>query len=81
MENVMLEHITFHALLPKLELHIPPGQPQPCAIPGVMHAAIVSNAPGLDAARQQIELEHAPVDDPTQRPLDRARCSVPGMNS
>jgi predicted permease len=38
------------------------------AIPGVMHAAIVSNAPGLDAARQQIELEHAPVDDPAHRP-------------
>jgi predicted permease len=38
------------------------------AIPGVDHAAIVSSAPGLGAARQQIELEHAPVDNPAQRP-------------
>jgi len=38
------------------------------AIPGVSHAAIVSNAPGLGAARQQIELEHAPIDNPAQRP-------------
>jgi predicted permease len=30
------------------------------AIPGVHHAALVSNAPGLGAARQQIELEHTP---------------------
>jgi putative ABC transport system permease protein len=38
------------------------------AIPGVMHAAIVSDAPGLGAARQQIELEDNPIDNPAQRP-------------
>jgi len=38
------------------------------AVPGVMHAAIVSDAPGLGATRQQIELEHTPIDNPAQRP-------------
>jgi predicted permease len=38
------------------------------AIPGVSHAAIVSDAPGLGAARQQIELEHLPILNSAQRP-------------
>jgi predicted permease len=38
------------------------------AIPGVIHAAILSNPPGLGAARQQMELEHAPIDNPAKRP-------------
>ena len=47
----------YDQLLPKLR-----------AIPGVAHAAIVSDAPGLGAARQQIELEHGHEDNPAQRP-------------
>ncbi len=42
--------------------------PELRAIPGVTHAAIVSDAPGLGAARQQIELEHAHNDNAAQRP-------------
>jgi putative ABC transport system permease protein len=38
------------------------------AVPGVMHAAIVSDAPGLGAPRQQIELEHTSFDNPAKRP-------------
>ena len=38
------------------------------AIPGVSHAAIASDAPGLGAARQQIELEHLPIQNPAKRP-------------
>jgi predicted permease len=38
------------------------------AIPGVSHAAIATDAPGLGAARQQIELEHLPILNPAQRP-------------
>jgi predicted permease len=38
------------------------------AIPGVSHSAIVSNPPGLGAAQQQMELEHAPIDNPAKRP-------------
>ncbi len=37
------------------------------AIPGVSRVAIVSAAPGLGAGREQIELEHAPVNDPSHR--------------
>ena len=42
------------------------------AIPGVMHAAIVSNPPGLGAAHQQIELEQTPINNPAQRPGSRS---------
>jgi predicted permease len=42
--------------------------PRLSSIPGVSHAAIASNAPGLGAARQQIELEYAPIANPAQRP-------------
>ena len=38
------------------------------AIPGVSHAAIVSNAPAGGAGQQQIELEHAPIANPANRP-------------
>jgi putative ABC transport system permease protein len=37
------------------------------AIPGVSHAAIVSNVPGLGGAQQQIELENQPIANPAKR--------------
>jgi putative ABC transport system permease protein len=37
-------------------------------LPGVSHAAIASDGPGLGANRKQIELEHAPIANPAQRP-------------
>ena len=37
-------------------------------LPGVSHASIASDGPGLGANRQQIELENAQVADPAQRP-------------
>jgi len=37
-------------------------------LPGVAHAAITSDGPGLGANRQQIELEQAPIANPAQRP-------------
>jgi predicted permease len=37
-------------------------------LPGVSHAALASDAPGLSAPRQQIELEHVPIENPAQRP-------------
>lgn len=48
------------------------------AIPGVRHAAMVSSAPGLDAAQEQIELEHAPVADPKHRPSVSFVAQSPG---
>jgi predicted permease len=48
------------------------------SIPGVSHAAIASNAPGLGAARQQIELEHAPIANPAQRPWISLVAQSPG---
>jgi predicted permease len=47
----------FDQLLPRLR-----------KLPGVSHAAIASDGPGLGANRQQIELEHAPIANPAQRP-------------
>jgi predicted permease len=38
------------------------------AIPAVSRVSIVSVPPGLGAGREQIELEHAPIDDPSHRP-------------
>lgn len=38
------------------------------SIPGVSHAAIVSNVPGLGAAQQQIELGNRPIANPVKRP-------------
>lgn len=48
------------------------------AIPGVSHVAIVSSPPGLGAAREQIELEHAPVAEPTHRPWISFVAQSPG---
>jgi predicted permease len=47
----------YDRLLPRLQ-----------AIPGVTHAAIVSNPPGLGSADTHIEIEHGPVLDPAHRP-------------
>jgi predicted permease len=38
------------------------------AIPGVSHAGIASDGPGLGAPRQQIEIEHVQVDNPSKLP-------------
>ena len=48
------------------------------AIPVVSHVAIVSTPPGLGAARQQIELEHAPVAEPSRRPWISFIAQSPG---
>jgi predicted permease len=48
------------------------------AIPGVSHVAIVSSPPGLGAAREQIELEHAPVIEPSHRPWISFIAQSPG---
>jgi predicted permease len=42
--------------------------PHLLAIPGVTHAAVVSDAPGLGANRRQIELEGKPAANGSQRP-------------
>lgn len=47
-------------------------------IPGVSHAAITSDAPGLGAGEQQIELEHRPIEDPTKRPRIWLVAASPG---
>jgi len=48
------------------------------AIPGVTHASIVSTPPGLGAAREQIELETAPVGEPSRRPWVSYIAQSPG---
>lgn len=48
------------------------------AIPGVSHVAIVSDPPGLGAGRQQIELEHAPIAEPSHRPWVSFLAQSPG---
>ena len=48
------------------------------AIPGVSRVAIVSAAPGLGAGREQIELEHAPVNDSSHRPSISLLAQSPG---
>jgi predicted permease len=48
------------------------------SIADVSHAAIASNAAGLGAARQQIELEHAPIVNPAQRPWISLVAQSPG---
>ena len=45
---------------------------------GVSRAAIASDGPGLGANRQQIELEHAPVANPAQRPWISFVAQSPG---
>ena len=48
------------------------------ANPGLSHVAIVSSPPGLGAAREQIELEHAPVSEPSRRPQVSYLAQSPG---
>src|ERR1700739_2652713 len=48
------------------------------AVPGVAHAAIVSVPPSLGAAREQIELEHAPIGEPSRRPQVSFLAQSPG---
>ena len=48
------------------------------AIPGVSHAGIASDAPGLGASRQQIEIEHVPVDNPAKLPFVSYVPQTPG---
>ncbi len=47
-------------------------------LPGVSHAAIASDGPGLGANRQQIELEFAPIAKPAQRPWIAFGAQSPG---
>ncbi len=53
--------------------------PRLCAIPGVSHAAIASDPPGLGAGRKQIELEHAPVAEASRRPWISFVAQSPGL--
>ena len=48
------------------------------AIPGVSHAAMVSETPGESPGRQQIELEHEPIASPTKRPWVFRVAASPG---
>jgi predicted permease len=48
------------------------------AIPGVSRVAIVSTPPGLGAARQQIELEHASISEASRRPWVSFLAQSPG---
>jgi putative ABC transport system permease protein len=48
------------------------------AVPGVTHAAIVSVPPSLGAAREQMELEHAPIGEPSRRPQVSLLAQSPG---
>jgi predicted permease len=57
----------FDQLLPRLR-----------ALPGVSHAAIASDGPGLGADRQQIEMELAPVANPAKRPWVSFLAQSPG---
>jgi len=57
----------FDQLLPRLR-----------TIPGATHAAIVSGAPGLGAADEQLELEHLPIANPAQRPWVSFVAQSPG---
>ncbi|HKO14056.1 MAG TPA: ABC transporter permease [Acidobacteriaceae bacterium] len=57
----------FEQLLPRLR-----------AIPGVTHAAITSNPPALGAPWRQVEIEHAPAQNPSQRPWIDLVAASPG---
>lgn len=57
----------FDQLLPRLR-----------AIGGVTHAAIASSAPAMGIANEQIELEHLPVTNPSQRPWISFVAQSPG---
>jgi len=55
--------------------------PRLTAIPGVTHAAIVSNPPGLGSIDTHIEIEHAPFIDSAHRPPVSFVVSSPGYLS
>ena len=57
----------YDQLLPRLQ-----------AIPGVTHAALVSNPPGLGAPHSAIEIEHSRVNDPAHRPTVSFVVASPG---
>jgi predicted permease len=57
----------FDQLLPRLR-----------ELPGVSHAGIASDGPGLGANRQQIEMELAPIANPAQRPWVSFVAQSPG---
>ncbi len=57
----------FDQLLPRLR-----------ELPGVSHATIASDGPGLGADRQQIELELAPIANPAKRPWVSFVAQSPG---
>ena len=48
------------------------------AIPGVTHASIAFNPPGLGAPHQQIEIEHVQVDNPAKLPIVAYITQTPG---
>lgn len=51
------------------------------ALPGVTHAALTSNPPGLGSAENPIEIEHRPVLDPAHRPVVAYVTASPGYFS
>jgi putative ABC transport system permease protein len=57
----------FDQLLPRLD-----------ALPGVTHAAIVSNLPGLGSGDREIEIEHSGVDVKAKRPQAALIAQSPG---
>ncbi|HZU10178.1 MAG TPA: ABC transporter permease [Pseudacidobacterium sp.] len=57
----------YNQLLPRLK-----------AIPGVSHAALVSDLPGLGANTSQIEIEHSTIDNPAHRPAVSYLVQGPG---
>jgi predicted permease len=65
-DNIARLHF-FDQLLPRLR-----------GIPGVANAAVVSGAPGMGSADQQIELEHLPIANPSQRPWVSFVAQTPG---
>ncbi len=48
------------------------------ALPGVSHAGIASNGPGLGAPQQQIEIEHVPISNPAKLPFISYVSQTPG---
>jgi putative ABC transport system permease protein len=48
------------------------------AIPGVTHAAVVSEVPGESPGRQQLELEHEPIANSSKRPWILRVAASPG---
>ncbi|HEX8712149.1 MAG TPA: ABC transporter permease [Terracidiphilus sp.] len=52
--------------------------PRLSAIPGVTHAAVVSETPGEGVGGQQIEMEHEPASNPAKRPWISRVAMSPG---